>query len=133
MFFVLFFGGLIFPWIFYFFDMYGNNFDAHFSRETLERLRVKDNSFLRKIIPLKEGEISKKGKIVRYRYFLYPRALALFIQTILIIFMTIIYLINIWFISIIPEYVFEIIGGISIFIWLLYTIIINLSSQLLKL
>ncbi len=48
------------PWTLYFLDLLGNNFDAHFSKETLNKLRVKDNSILRKIIPLKEGNIIKK-------------------------------------------------------------------------
>ena len=79
----LFIGGLVIPWIFYFFDLLGNNFDSHFSSKTLKRLTVSKTSFLRRVIPLQEGDIVRKGQICGHRYYLYPRVLAVFIQSLI--------------------------------------------------
>ena len=121
--------GLVIPWIFYFIDLLGNNYDAHFSEGTLKRLRVKDNSFLRKIIPLKEGDIIKNNIVCGYRYYLYPRVLALFIQTIVVLLGCIALIIYFIFSLFIFDLVLGIIGGILLGLWLIYTLIMNVSSQ----
>lgn len=127
----LYISGLIIPWIFYFFDLLGNNFDGWFSPSTLEKLRVKESSFLRKIIPLKEGDIVKNGRISGHRYFLYPRALALFIQSIFILIGLIMLAVHLILVSFVPNVIFGIIGGALLGLWLIYTIIMNVLSQVL--
>lgn len=121
--------GLVVPWVFYFSDLLGNNFDAHFSDRTLKKLRVNEKSFLRKIIPIKEGKIIKNGKIYQYRYYLYPRVLALFFQSIIFIFGLIILFIHLFICSIFSNLFFEIAGGCLMGIWIIYTLIMNILSQ----
>jgi len=122
-------GSLVFPWIFYLLDLHGNNFDAHFSNQTLRKLRVKDNSFLRKVMPFKEGDIIRNGKVRGYRYCLYPRLLAFLIQTIILFLGTFALVIHLAFIPFIPDPIFGYIGGALLILWIIYTLIINVSSQ----
>lgn len=122
-------GGLIFPWLFYLSDLLGNNFDAHFSEKTRNKLRVKDNSFLKKLLPLKEGDIVKNGHICGHRYYLYPRVLAVFIQTIILLLGIVLLIIQLLVIPFIPNVVFWIVGGSSLGIWGIYTLTINIVSQ----
>lgn len=124
----LYISGLVIPWIFYLVDILGNNFDAHFSNRTLKKLRVKENSFLRKVIPIKEGDIIKKGSVIGHRYYLYPRVLALFIQTIIILFGLILLLIN-FIVLFIPNLILGVIGGILLCLWIIYTLIMSILSQ----
>ena len=126
---IMFVVGLVGPWIMYLSDLFGNNFDAHFSDETKRKLRVPDNSFLRKIIPIKEGGINRDGTPRLYRYFLYPRALALFIQSIIVLLGLIASAIHFLFVPFIPDSVFFIIGITSFAIFAIYTSIINIASQ----
>ena len=125
----LFISGLLIPFIFYFSDLLGNNFDAHFSKETLNKLRVKDSSFLRKIIPLKEGKIERNGQICGFRYYLYPRVLALYIQTIIILIGLILITINYILFPFIPDYIFGVLGGVLLGIWIVYTLLMCILSQ----
>jgi|GEM_PF-3290624 len=125
----LFGSGLVIPWIFYFFDMLGNNFDAHFSHCTRNKLRVSDKSFLRKIIPLKEGEIMHQGRVIGYRYFLYIRAVPLFVQTVLIITSIPLFLIDVFVYDFMNNKVFGILGLVLIIIWVIHTVTINILSQ----
>ena len=122
--------GLIGPWIMYLSDLFENNFDAHFSDETLRKMRVKDNSFLRKTIPLKEGKIyNKKGEQYGYRYYLYPRVLALFIQSIILLLGLIAFAVHFLFVPFIPDSVFLVVGLTSLVIFAIYKSIINIASQ----
>lgn len=125
----LYISGLVIPWIFYFIDLLGNNFDANFSKGTLKKLRVKDDSFLRKIIPLKEGDIIKNNIVRGYRYYLYPRVLALFIQTIVVLLGFIALILYFVFNLFILGLVLGIIGGILLGLWIIYTLIMNALSQ----
>lgn len=125
--------GLIGPWIMYLSDLFGNNFDACFSENTKRKLRVPDNSFLRKIIPIKEGGVNRDGTPRIYRYFLYPRALALFIQSIILLLGLIALAIHLLIVPFIPDSVFLIIGLTSFVIFAIYISIINIASQMLHL
>ena len=120
--------GLVGPWIMYLSDLFGNNFDACFSEDTKRKLRVKDDSFLRKIIPIKEGKVFRYGTWY-YRYFLYPRALALFIQSIILLLGLIALAIHILIVPFIPDSGFFIIGLTSFVIFAIYISIINTASQ----
>lgn len=68
--------GLVFPLLFYVIDLHDNNFDSHFSENTLKKLNLKENSILKKLIPFKVRNIIKNGVVVGYRYLLYPRGYA---------------------------------------------------------
>lgn len=125
----LFISGLVIPFIFYFSDLLGNNFDAHFSEKTLKKLRVKDTSFLRKIIPFKEGKIERNGLICGFRYYLYPRVLALFIQAMIILIGIIVIAVNYIVFPFVSDYIFGIIGGILLGTWMIYTFIMCILSQ----
>lgn len=125
--------GLVGPWIMYLSNLLGNNFDAHFSDDTKRKLRVPDNSFLRKIIPIKEGGVNRDGTPRIYRYFLYPRALALFIQSIILLLGLIALAIHLLIVPFIPDLVFFIIGLTSFVIFAIYISIINIASQVLHL
>ena len=122
--------GLVGPWIMYLSDLFGNNFDACFSENTKRKLRVKDNSFLRKIIPLKEGKIfNKKGEQCGYRYYLYPRVLALFIQSIILLLGLIAFAVHFLFVPFMPDSVFLVVGLTSLVVFAIYISIINTASQ----
>ena len=125
----LYIGGLVYPWIVYFSDLLGNNDDAHFSYNTLKRLTVSKNSFLRKIIPLKEGDIIKNGKICVHRYYLYPRVLAVFIQSIIILIGLIILAIHLFLFPFIPDLILGIVGGILLGLCIIYTLVMSILSQ----
>ena len=120
--------GLIGPWIMYLSDLFGNNFDAGFSENTKRKLRVKDDSFLRKIIPIKEGKVFKYGTWY-YRYFLYPRAFALFIQSIILLLGLIAFAVHFLFVPFIPDPVFLVVGLTLLVIFAIYISIINIASQ----
>ena len=127
---IMYFTGLIGPWIMYLSDLWGNSFDAHFSDDTLRKMRVKDTSFLRKIIPLEEGKIfNKKGEQCGYRYYLYPRVLALFIQSIILLLGLIAFAVHFLFVPFIPDSVFLVVGLTSLVIFAIYISIINTASQ----
>lgn len=117
------------PWVFYFFDLLGNNFDAHFSNNTLKRLTVSESSFLRKIIPLKEGDIVRNGQICGHRYYLYPRVLAVFVQSIILLIGLVMIAIHLIFLPFIPELILGLIGGILLGLWIIYTLIMCILSQ----
>ena len=125
---IMYLAGLIGPWVMYLDDLFGNHFDECFSDETKRKLRVKDNSFLRKIIPIKEGKVLRHG-VWCYRYFLYPRALALFIQSIVLLLGLIALAIHLLIVPFIPDLVFFIIGLTSFVIFAIYISIINTASQ----
>ena len=127
---IMYLAGLVGPWIMYLSDLFGNNFDACFSENTKRKLRVKDNSFLRKIIPLKEGKIfNKKGEQCGYRYYLYPRVLALFIQSIILLLGLIAFAVHFLFVPFMPDSVFLVVGLTSLVVFAIYISIINTASQ----
>ena len=121
--------GLIFPLLFYVMDLYDNNFDTHFSENTLNKLMLRESSILKKIIPFKAGNIIKNGAVVGYRYLLYPRVYAYLIQIIALITGIILLLINFTLVEFMSNICFMIIGGISLGIWCIYTLIISILSQ----
>ena len=121
--------GLFIPWVFYFFDLLGNNFDSHFSSETLKRLTVSKTSFLRKVIPLQEGDIVRNGQICGRRYYLYPRVLAVFIQSLIVLIGLIMIAIHLLLVPFISNLIFGIVGGGLLGVWFLYTLIMSILSQ----
>ena len=117
------------PYFFLIFDMWGNSFDAHFSDKTKEKLRVNDNSFLRKVIPFKEKDyVTKNGYVYGHRYFLKIRAIPLFIYSLLVLVLLPLAIINI-FIEFIPLVVAFIFSVILLSYIILHEIIISICSQ----
>lgn len=125
--------GIVYPLVFYISDLLGNRADRCWSDNTKRKLRVKDDSFLRKIIPIKEGNIFKNGQLVDYRYYLYTTVLPVFIQGIIILLGLLVLIIHFIFGSFIPDLVFAITGGISICVCLAYQVIILTLSENLHL
>lgn len=125
----LYISGLVFPWMFYVSDLLGNNFDAHFSVNTLKRLTVHENSFLRKIIPFKEGDIVRNGQVCGHRYYLYPRVIAVFIQSIILLIGLIMLAVHLIILPFIPDLILGIIGGLLLGLFMIYTFIMSISSQ----
>ena len=120
---------LIMPYFFLILDMWGNSFDAHFSDKTKEKLRVKDNSFLRKVIPFKEKDyVTKNGYVYGHRYFLKIRAIPLFIYSLLVLVLLPLAIINI-FVEFIPLVVAFIFSVILLSYIILHEIIISICSQ----
>lgn len=120
------------PYFFLILDMWGNNFDAHFSDKTKEKLRVKDNSFLRKVIPFKEKDyVTKNGIVYGHRYFLKIRAIPLFVYSLLILVLLPLAIVNIFmeFIPLVVELIFSIILLSYI---ILHEVIISICSQWLN-
>ena len=109
--------------------MWGNNFDAHFSDKTKEKLRVKDNSFLRKVIPFKEKDyVTKNGFVYGPRYFLKIRAIPLFAYSLLILVLLPLAIINI-FVEFIPLVVAFVLSVILMSYIILHEVIISICSQ----
>ena len=120
---------LIIPYFFLALDMWGNNFDAHFSDKNKEKLRVNDNSFLRKVIPFKEKDyIAKNGIVYGHRYFLKIRAIPLFVYSLLILVLLPLAIINI-FLEFIPIVVSLIFSIILLSYIILHEVIISICSQ----
>ncbi len=120
---------LIIPYFFLVLDMWGNNFDAHFSDKTKEKLRVKDNSFLRKVIPFKEKDyVTKNGFVYGHRYFLKIRAIPLFAYSLLILVLLPLAIINI-FVEFIPLVVAFVLSVILMSYIILHEVIISICSQ----
>ncbi len=120
--------GVIYPFLVNVLDFFGNNFDAHFSDKFKQKTRVKDESFLRKLIPLKEGSIIKNGTVVGYRYFLYPRAIALVISAIILIVGIALFGID-CFIPLIDNTTKLVVGFVIIGLTLIYQAIMSILSQ----
>lgn len=121
---------LILPYHFLILDMRGNNFDCAFSDKTKEKLRVKDNSFLRKVIPFKEKDyVSKDGVVYAHRYFLKIRAIPLFTYSLLFLILFPIFIVNI-FIEFIPFKVGLAITIILVCYIILHEVIISFCSQI---
>lgn len=111
------------------FDMWRNSFDAHFSDKTKKKLRVSDDSFLRKVIPFKEKDyVTKDGIVYGHRYFLKIRAIPLFVYSIFLLISLPLVIINI-FVEFIP-FIVELITSIVLITYIiLHEIIISTCSQ----
>ncbi|MBQ9978496.1 MAG: hypothetical protein IJP20_01730 [Clostridia bacterium] len=121
--------GIVYPMLFYITDLSSIHNEA-LSDETKRKWRVKDNSFLRKIIPIKEGKVLIDEVHWKYRYVLYPRVLPVFIQSIIIILGLIVLAIHFVFVPFIPDLVFFIIGITSIFTSLIHTGLMMTATHL---
>ena len=121
--------GIVYPLLFYIFDLFSFRYNGCWSDNTLKKLRVKDDSFLRKIIPIKEGKIYENGQFVYYRHYLYTTVLPVFIQSIIILLGLLVLIIHFIFGCFIPNSFFAITGGMSIGICLIYQVIIRTLSD----
>lgn len=117
------------PFLLLLLDMYGNSFDSHFSDKTKTKLRVKDNSILRKIVPIKEKDlVSKDGVTYGHRYFLIIRALPLVIYFLLLILIFPLSIVN-CFIEFIPNAVMIVISVSLVGYYIIHELIISICSQ----
>ena len=119
--------GIILPIVGYLIDMFfGNNHDGEFSEETLKKITVKQNSFLRKVMPFKE----KKGA-VRPKY-LYIRIIPLLVHILVFLILMPVFAIDQLFINIMFDDIFVYIGLVSIVIFVLYNFTIAILSRVFK-
>ena len=119
--------GIILPIVGYLNDMFfGNNHDAEFSEGTLKKLTVKQDSFLRKVIPFKEI----KGA-VRPKY-LYIRIIPLLVHILVFLILMPVFAIDQLFINIMIDDIFGYMGLVSIVIFVLYNFTIAILSRVFK-
>lgn len=114
-------------------DLWYDTFAGDFSDQTVEKLRVKENSFLSKIIPFKIGPlIDKKGQEYSYRICLKTSAIPYFVSLIASFIIIPISIIDM-FIDFIPDIYFLIAGVLIVVIMLLRGAILRICSQVLHL
>ncbi len=110
-------------------DLWANNFDCHFSQKTLDMLRLKDTSLIRKLIPFREGEVKdKKGNTYSYRYCLKIRAIPYLISIIILMFLLPLAILNMIY-NIIPATYIYIASAIIVLVHLLRETVISICSQ----
>jgi len=108
-------------------DLYlGNKFDGGFSDKTLERLTVKKNSILRKILPVKEYKNSRS-------LFLYIRVIPVIIYFLIFIAMTLILVLDFTLVDLIDDMAFSIISISIIGLHVLYNLILAILVRVFKL
>lgn len=119
--------GIILPIVGYLIDMFfGNNHDGEFSEGTLKKLTVKQDSFLRKVMPFKE----MKGA-VRPKY-LYIRIIPLLVHILVFLILMPVFAVDQLFINIMIDDIFGYIGLVSIVIFVLYNFTIAILSRVFK-
>ena len=116
--------GIILPIVGYLnYMFFGNNHDGEFSEGTLKKLTVKQDSFLRKVMPFKEI----KGA-VRPKY-LYIRIIPLVVHILVFLILMPVFAIDQLFINIMIDDIFGYIGLVSIVIFVLYNFTIAILSR----
>ncbi len=106
--------------------IFGNPNDCYFSNNTINKLTVPNNSFLRKLVIFKEGKMTNPP-------FLYIRVIPYLIQLLIVIVSTILFFINQFVVSFIPNIVFVIIECGSCSAYLIYELVLVFLSIGLRL
>jgi len=110
-----------------FFDMlFGNIHDGAFSKKTLEKLTVNQDSIFRKIMPFKELKGSTRPK------YLYIRIIPLIINILAVIILSISLIIDIFFINFVNDFIFIVFAGLLFFIYILYNFILAILARVFK-
>lgn len=120
--------GVIIPIVGYLNDMFfGNIHDASFSEQTLKRLTVKQDSFLRKVMPFKEikGSVCPK--------YLYIRIIPLVVHVLLVFTIVPIFAIDQLSANIMIDDAFGYIGIVSTAVFVLYNFTLAILARVLKL
>ena len=118
--------GLILPIISYLNDMFfGNNHDGEFSKRTLKKLTVKQDSFFRKIMPFKEikGSVCPK--------YLYIRIIPLFVHILMFIIFIPMFAIDQLLIDFIHNDFFGYLGIVSSVIFIIYNFTIAIVARII--
>ncbi len=106
--------------------VFGNQHDCYFSDNTIKKLSVPNNSFLRKLVIFKEGKMANPP-------FLYIRVIPYLIQLFIVIISTFLFFINQFIISFIPSIVFMIIGYGTVGLDVIYELVLIFLSRGLRL
>ena len=119
--------GVILPIVGYLNDMFfGNNHDGEFSKRTLKKLTVRQDSFLRKIMPFKEIKGSVRPK------YLYIRIIPLIVHILVLLVIMPIFAIDQLLTNIMIDDVFGYIGIISVTVFILYNFIVAILARVFK-
>lgn len=120
--------GVILPIIGYLNDMFfGNNHDGEFTEGTLKKLTVRQDSFLRKIIPFKEIKGSVRPK------YLYIRIIPLVVHILVLVIIIPIFAIDQLLANIMIDDVFGYIGIVSTAVFVLYNFTLAILARVFKL
>lgn len=106
--------------------IFGNQHDCYFSDNTIKKLKVPNNSFLRKLVIFKEGKMTNPS-------FLYIRVVPYLIQLFIVIVCTVLFFINQFSISFIPSNSFMVIGYSTIGLYVIYDLVLIFLSRGLRL
>ena len=106
--------------------VFGSQHDCYFSDNTLKKLKVPNNSFLRKLVIFKEGKMTKPP-------FLYIRVIPYLIQLFVVIVSTVLFIINQFSIRFIPSNIFMVIGYGTAGLYVIYELVLIFLSRGLKL
>lgn len=104
----------------------GSKNDCYFSDNTIKKIVVPNNSFLRKIVMFKEGKKTNPP-------FLYIRVIPYLIQLFIVIVSTALFFVNQFVISFIPSIVFMIVGYSTLVLYVVYELVLIFLSRGLKL
>lgn len=106
--------------------IFGSQHDCYFSDNTIKKLIVPNNSFLRKLVIFKEGKMTNPP-------FLYIRVIPYLIQLFIVIVGTVLFFINQFAIDFIPSIVFMVIGYGTLGTYVIYELILIFLSRGLRL
>lgn len=106
--------------------IFGSQHDCFFSDNTIKKLKVPNNSVLRKLVIFKEGKMTNPP-------FLYIRVIPYLIQLFIVTVSTILFFINQFAISFIPSIVFMIIGYGTTGFYIIYELVLIFLSRGLRL
>ncbi len=105
---------------------FGNQHDCYFSDNTIKKLTVPKNSFLRKLVIFKEGKMTKPS-------FLYIIVIPYLIQLFIVIVSIVLFFIDQFVIDFIPSIVFMVISYGTLGIYVIYELFLIFLSRGLKL
>lgn len=106
--------------------IFGNQHDCYFSDNTIKKLTVPKKSFLRKLVVFKERKMTNPP-------FLYIRVIPYLIQLFIVIVSTVLFFINQFAKSFIPNIVFMVIGYGTAGLYVIYELVLIFLSRGLRL
>ena len=106
--------------------IFGNQHDCCFSENTIKKLIVPNDSFLRKLVIFKDNKMTNPP-------FLYIRVIPYLVQWLIVIVNIALFLINQFVINFMPSIVFMIVGYCSLGTYVIYELILIFLSRGLRL